>query len=94
MRWPQDLPRGVYRLQLADTAKVHEELPLIVAPARAFAGDFDRGWLLAVSNTWSQNTAPIDTAATPPTPMPMNSRRRCNCTLIGTPGYGVRVSRR
>ena len=27
---------------------VSEEVPLVVAPARAFAGDFDRGWLLAV----------------------------------------------
>ena len=25
-----------------------EEVPLIVAPERAFGGDFDRGWLIAV----------------------------------------------
>ena len=39
---------GVYRLHLTDSAAVHEEPPLIVAPAQAFGGDFDRGWLLAV----------------------------------------------
>ena len=48
IRWPQDLAEGVYRLQLSDSAEVREELPLIVAPAQAFGGDFDRGWLLAV----------------------------------------------
>src|SRR5262249_10829481 len=46
--WPQDLPLGVYRLSLADAAGAHEDVPLIVAPARAFGGDFDRKWLLAV----------------------------------------------
>jgi len=48
IRWPQDLAEGVYRLHLTDSAEVHEDLPLIVAPAQAFGGDFDRGWLLAV----------------------------------------------
>jgi 4-alpha-glucanotransferase len=33
---------------LADAASVAEETPLIVAPPRAFGGDFDRCWLLAV----------------------------------------------
>jgi 4-alpha-glucanotransferase len=45
--WPQDLPVGCYRLQLEDGAG-SEEVPLIVAPPRAFGGDFDRRWLLAV----------------------------------------------
>src|ERR1700738_4324860 len=45
--WPEDLPVGSYRLHLADSA-CSEEAPLIVAPRRAFDGDFDRSWLLAV----------------------------------------------
>jgi 4-alpha-glucanotransferase len=45
--WPQDLPVGTYRLHLADSSG-SEEVPLIVAPRRAFDGDFDRGWILAV----------------------------------------------
>jgi 4-alpha-glucanotransferase len=48
IRWPQDLAEGIYRLHLTDATKAHEEMPLVVAPARAFGGDFDRGWLLAV----------------------------------------------
>jgi 4-alpha-glucanotransferase len=46
--WPPDLPAGSYRLQLTDASSLSEEVPLIVAPSRAFDGDFDRGWLLAV----------------------------------------------
>ena len=46
--WPGDLPVGSYRLQLTDAASFTEEAPLIVAPARAYGGDFDRCWLLAV----------------------------------------------
>ncbi len=46
--WPTDLPVGTYRLHLTDASGYSEEVPLIVAPAKAFAGDFDRGWLLAV----------------------------------------------
>src|SRR5947208_6983752 len=46
--WPDDLPLGVYQALLADAASVTEEVPLISAPQRTFAGDFDRGWLLAV----------------------------------------------
>jgi 4-alpha-glucanotransferase len=46
--WPDDLPTGYYRLQLVDASGTEEEAPLIVAPERAFTGDFDRGWLLAV----------------------------------------------
>ena len=46
--WPQGLPSGVYRLQLTDAAAVTENVPLISAPEKAFGGDFDRCWLLAV----------------------------------------------
>ncbi len=46
--WPGDLPVGTYRLLLTDAAEVDEEVPFIVAPPRAYGGDFDRGWLLAV----------------------------------------------
>jgi 4-alpha-glucanotransferase len=46
--WPQDLPVGTYRLQVTDASSQTDEVPLIVAPPRAFGGDFDRSWLLAV----------------------------------------------
>jgi 4-alpha-glucanotransferase len=46
--WPADLPVGAYRLHLTDAASFTEEAPLIVAPPRAFDGDFNRCWLLAV----------------------------------------------
>jgi len=46
--WPADLPLGYHRLTLADAEGGTEEVPMIVAPERAFGGDFDRGWLLAV----------------------------------------------
>ena len=46
--WPEKLPLGVHRLHLADAASLSEDLPLIAAPQKAFAGDFDRSWLLAV----------------------------------------------
>src|ERR1700730_16343855 len=46
--WPQDLPEGSYRLQLTDAASFTEQAPLIVAPPKAYGGDFDRCWLLAV----------------------------------------------
>src|SRR6202012_4946424 len=39
---------GTYQLQLADAASLTEKVPLLVAPPTAFAGDFDRSWLLAV----------------------------------------------
>jgi 4-alpha-glucanotransferase len=47
IHWPQALPAGAYRLSLTDAASTSEDVPLIVAP-KAFAGDFDRAWLLAV----------------------------------------------
>ncbi len=46
--WPDHLPVGSYTLELADSSSYREELPLLVAPEKAFGGDFDRGWLLAV----------------------------------------------
>jgi 4-alpha-glucanotransferase len=46
--WPADLPLGTYRLQVTDASRCSEETPLVIAPAKAFAGDFDRGWLVAV----------------------------------------------
>jgi 4-alpha-glucanotransferase len=46
--WPADLPEGTYRLHLTDATSSSEEVPLIVSPPRAYGGDFDRGWLLAV----------------------------------------------
>jgi 4-alpha-glucanotransferase len=46
--WPTDLPEGAWRLHLTDAASVSEEAPLIVTPSRAFGGDFDRCWLVAV----------------------------------------------
>jgi 4-alpha-glucanotransferase len=48
IEWPPNLPVGAYRLQLTDASAVTEQAPLIVAPPRAFGGDFDRCWLVAV----------------------------------------------
>jgi 4-alpha-glucanotransferase len=45
---PEGLPLGVYRLEITDADSTTEDVPLISAPARAFAGDFERCWLLAV----------------------------------------------
>lgn len=46
--WPENLPLGTYRLKLIDAGGHSEEAPLIVAPERAFGGDFDRAWVIAV----------------------------------------------
>ncbi|MBI5265397.1 MAG: 4-alpha-glucanotransferase [Bradyrhizobium sp.] len=46
--WPSDLKTGYYRLHLVDVEGSEEQAPLIVTPERAYAGDFDRCWLLAV----------------------------------------------
>jgi 4-alpha-glucanotransferase len=46
--WPADLPVGSYRLHLSDASLLSEQVPFIVAPPKAFGGDFDRSWLLAV----------------------------------------------
>ncbi|KWV59223.1 4-alpha-glucanotransferase [Bradyrhizobium macuxiense] len=48
LAWPSDLPEGVHRLQLSDASGTSEEVPLLVAPGRAFGGDFDRSWVIAV----------------------------------------------
>lgn len=42
------MPIGNYRLRLCDADAIREEWPLIVAPAIAFQGRFERSWLLAV----------------------------------------------
>jgi 4-alpha-glucanotransferase len=47
IEWPTDLPLGIYRLQVSDASGV-EDVPLISAPERAFGGEFDRCWLIAV----------------------------------------------
>ena len=39
---------GRYRLRIADAAGVHDEINLICVPARAFEGNFQRVWILAV----------------------------------------------
>jgi 4-alpha-glucanotransferase len=46
--WPSDLPVGSYRVDLTDAALLTEDAPFISAPGKAFAGDFERSWLLAV----------------------------------------------
>jgi 4-alpha-glucanotransferase len=46
--WPPDLPVGSYRLHVTDASSFTEQAPMMVAPPRAFGGDFDRCWLLAV----------------------------------------------
>ena len=46
--WPAGLPVGSYRLHLTDASAFTEETPLMVSPPRAYRGDFDRGWLVAV----------------------------------------------
>src|SRR4051812_36089927 len=45
--WPRDVPLGVFRLQVSDATSA-EDVPLISAPERAFGGEFDRCWLLAL----------------------------------------------
>jgi 4-alpha-glucanotransferase len=46
--WPARLREGVYRLHLTDASSQSDEVPLIVSPPKAYRGDFDRGWLIAV----------------------------------------------
>jgi 4-alpha-glucanotransferase len=46
--WPARLREGVYRLHLTDASSQSDEVPLIVSPTKAYRGDFDRGWLIAV----------------------------------------------
>ena len=44
---PPGLPAGIYRLRLIDAAHMRDDAPVIVTPARAFPGQFDRSWILA-----------------------------------------------
>jgi 4-alpha-glucanotransferase len=46
--WPSDLPVGGYRLHMTDASLLREQVPFIIAPPKAFRGDFDRSWILAV----------------------------------------------
>jgi 4-alpha-glucanotransferase len=46
--WPQDLPEGSFRVHLTDASSFTDEAPLIVTAPKAFDGDFERCWLLAV----------------------------------------------
>jgi len=46
--WPSDLRVGVHRLRLADASLYSEEAALVVAPGKAYAGTFDRSWIIAV----------------------------------------------
>ncbi len=42
------LPLGLYRIKFTDAKHLREDAPLVVAPKAAFAGEFDRVWLLAI----------------------------------------------
>jgi 4-alpha-glucanotransferase len=46
--WPSGLTVRACRLHLTDASLLSEEVPFIVAPPKAFGGDFDRCWILAV----------------------------------------------
>src|SRR3954454_19837604 len=48
VEWPGDLTVGTYLLHLTDASGMSEQAPFIVAPEKAFRGDFDRSWILAV----------------------------------------------
>lgn len=48
INWPQGLPLGVHRLRLMDASLATEDVALLSVPERAYGGDFDRCWLLAV----------------------------------------------
>ncbi|QPF83435.1 4-alpha-glucanotransferase [Bradyrhizobium genosp. L] len=45
--WPTGLPEGVHRLQFSDALGANEEVPVLVAPEKAFGGEFDRCWVIA-----------------------------------------------
>lgn len=45
---PGSITVGSYRLRVCDANAIREEWPLIVAPATAYQGEFERSWLLAV----------------------------------------------
>ncbi len=55
--WPGDLEPGVYRLKLIDAVGRQDEAPLMIAPQRAFGGDFDRVWVLTIQLYSLRSTA-------------------------------------
>lgn len=42
------LPSGVHHLRITDATDLKDKINLLCVPGRAFAGDFGRGWILAV----------------------------------------------
>ncbi|WP_315835040.1 4-alpha-glucanotransferase [Bradyrhizobium prioriisuperbiae] len=46
--WPADLAPGVYRVRLTDVDGKTDHSALVVAPDKAFAGTFDRVWVLTI----------------------------------------------
>src|SRR3954451_2470605 len=83
---PLNLPEGSYRLQVTDSAAVTDETPLIVAPARAFSGDFDRCWLLAAQLYGvrsARNWGIVDSSL----------HKRRSCLAGGRGGGGVGLTR-
>lgn len=46
--WPTDLAPGVYRLRVVDARGTTDHGTLVVAPDKAFAGEFERVWVLTV----------------------------------------------
>ena len=46
--WPTQLAPGVYQLRLVDAAGATDQGTLIVAPNKAFSGEFDRLWVLTL----------------------------------------------
>lgn len=48
IHWPANIDPGVYRLSLVDAHGCKDENVLVVSPPRAFAGKFDRTWVLTL----------------------------------------------
>lgn len=48
LHFPADLAVGSYQLRVVDASGRTDQTSLVVAPAKAFRGSFDRVWLLAV----------------------------------------------
>ncbi len=46
--WPTDLAPGVYRLRVVDARGTTDHGTLVAAPDKAFAGEFERVWVLTV----------------------------------------------
>ncbi|MCL2715216.1 MAG: 4-alpha-glucanotransferase [Alphaproteobacteria bacterium] len=47
IRFPGDLSRGCYRLEIRDGSARREDVPLVVTAERAFGGNLERGFLVA-----------------------------------------------